>query len=134
MLHRTIVALPGNYSNHQKLFFHIGQTDPRETCSWTVMYLASGETALGNIVRRQDTLSPAGSRSLQQGGRLEKGWRKNYCCLFYEELIQQLYHFGYLGNFDAPVLFLGLMCGGIVVSGTVVIDQLPVSLCNTCLG
>lgn len=39
----------------------------------------------------------------------------------------------YLGNFNAPVLFLGLVRGGIVVPGTVKIDQLPVPLRYTCL-
>lgn len=39
----------------------------------------------------------------------------------------------YLGNFNAPILFLGLVGGGIVVPGTVVINQLPVPLGYTCL-
>lgn len=39
----------------------------------------------------------------------------------------------YLRNFDAPILFLGLVCGGIVVPSTVEIDELSVSLSNTCL-
>lgn len=39
----------------------------------------------------------------------------------------------YLGDFDPPVLFLGLVCGGIVVSGTVIINQFPVPLSYTCL-
>lgn len=34
----------------------------------------------------------------------------------------------YLSDFNAPVLFLGLVSDGIVVSGTVVIHQLPVPL------
>lgn len=42
-------------------------------------------------------------------------------------------HLFYLGNFNAPILFLGLVCGGIVVPGAVVIDQLPVPLSYTCL-
>lgn len=42
-------------------------------------------------------------------------------------------YFEYLCNFDAPVLFLGLVCGGIVVPSTVEIDKLSVSLSNTCL-
>lgn len=39
--------------------------------------------------------------------------------------------FFYLGNFDAPILFLGLVCGGIVVPGTVIIHELPVPLSYT---
>lgn len=39
----------------------------------------------------------------------------------------------YLGDFDPPVLFLGLVCGGIVVSGAVIINQFPVPLSYTCL-
>lgn len=42
-------------------------------------------------------------------------------------------YFEYLRNFDAPVLFLGLVRGGIVVPSTVEIDKLSVSLSNTCL-
>lgn len=34
----------------------------------------------------------------------------------------------YLSDFNAPVLFLGLVSDGIVVSGTVVIHQLPIPL------
>lgn len=36
--------------------------------------------------------------------------------------------FIYLGNFNAPVLFLGLVRSRVVVSGTVVIHQFPVPL------
>lgn len=39
----------------------------------------------------------------------------------------------YLGYFDSPVLFLGLVRGGIVVPGAVIVDQLPVPLSYTCL-
>lgn len=42
-------------------------------------------------------------------------------------------YFEYLRNFDASVLFLGFVCGGIVVPSTVEIDKLSVSLSNTCL-
>ena len=50
--------------------------------------------------------------------------------LLYKKIFLNLF---YLGNFNAPVLFLGLVCGSIVVPGTVIIDQLPVPLSNTCL-
>lgn len=39
----------------------------------------------------------------------------------------------YLGNFNAPVLFLGLVCRSVVVSGTVVINQFSVPLSYTSL-
>lgn len=45
---------------------------PFRLCSKIIMYLAPGQTALGNIVCRQDTLSPAWSGSFQQGGWLEE--------------------------------------------------------------
>lgn len=44
-----------------------------------------------------------------------------------------LFFLFYLGYFDATVLFLSLVCGGIVVPGAVVVDQLPVPLGYTCL-
>lgn len=37
-----------------------------------IVYLAPGQTALGNVVCRQDTLSPAWSGSLQQRGGLQE--------------------------------------------------------------
>ena len=39
----------------------------------------------------------------------------------------------YLGNFNAPILFLGLVCSSIVMPGTIVINQLPVPLGDTSL-
>ena len=37
----------------------------------------------------------------------------------------------YLGDFDAAVLFLVLVCGRVVVSGAVEIHQFPVPLSDT---
>lgn len=103
-----------------------------------IVYLTPGQTTLGNIVCGQDTLSPAWGGPLQQGGRLGRG-REG------EKLYTTKTPFGsiqykatpkymiYLGNLNAPVLFLGLVCGGIVVSGAVVINQFSVPLSYTCL-
>ena len=40
-------------------------------------------------------------------------------------------HTRYLGDFDAAILFLVLVCGWVVVSGAVEIHQFPVPLSNT---
>lgn len=66
-LHRTAMVALG----HRQLTLH--SADPRGARTWTVVYLAPGQAALGNIVCRQDPLSPAWSGPLQQGGRLEGG-------------------------------------------------------------
>lgn len=46
-------------------------------------------------------------------------------------LYRNVLYLFYLGNFNAPIFFLGLVRGGIVVPGTVIIDQLPVPLSYT---
>lgn len=40
--------------------------------SYIIVYLAPGQAALGNIVCRQDTLSPTWGSPLQQRGGLEE--------------------------------------------------------------
>lgn len=102
-----------------------------------VLYLVPWQATLGNIMCRQEPLSPAWGGPLQQGRRLTdrsksrernqapaNSWTVNAPCAMCSF---------YLGNFNATILFLRLMSDGIVVPRTVIVHQLSVALRYTCL-
>lgn len=66
-----------------------------------------------------------------QTGAKKKGEKSN--SVKFSELECPMMYSIYLGNFNAPILFLRLVSDGIVVPCAVVIHQLPVALCYTCL-